>query len=171
MRITSEPRTLRETLLWRALPLLALLPLLVTGCSGGGGGKGSPPPVTVFDPNPLTASGRAGSVFVREAWIPPPAARVYRTGSGVVVNLTLENLSRSAWDSVVSGSTPVASRVALTQYSLGQDFISVPDERERVNAAAQLFDISRPLVPGERVPITLRLRSGSSLTLQVPVRS
>lgn len=117
-----------------------------------------------------SASGDVGSVIVREAWIPPPPGRDYPSGSGVIVGLTLVN-NGSSWDSLTSVTTPDAPRVALSQFNIAQDFISLTTNPNRIDAAAQLVGITDTMSPGERVPMTFHFSSAGSLTLQVPVRT
>lgn len=117
-----------------------------------------------------SASGGAGSVTVREAWIPPPPGGAYPRGSGVMVGLTLMN-NGSSWDSLTSVSTPDAPRVSLSQFNIAQDFISLTTDPNRIDAMAQLMGITDTISPGERVPMTFHFRSAGSVTLQVPVRT
>jgi copper(I)-binding protein len=149
------------------LPLAALL--LVLGGCGGGGSQNQPSPQQVQSVTALIASGSAGPVSVREAWIPPPPGRSYPPGSGVVVGLILRNDGNS-WDSLTSITTPVAGKVVLSQYNITQDFISLTTEPRVISASAQLQDVTRSIAPGQRVPMTLHFSSAGELSLQVPVR-
>jgi copper(I)-binding protein len=148
--------------------LLVVPPLLASGCVGSHKSPGDPAAAGPLH-DMSAATGSAGSVKVEDVFIPPPPAGIYRAGTGVLVNVTLSS-DGSEWDSVVSGSTPVAQQVALSQYNIDQDFLSVPNDDQRVSGVVQLHDISRPIAPGQAVPLTLQFSSGESATLQVPVR-
>jgi hypothetical protein len=156
-------RILLVTLTPLALPLLVL-----TGCGGSQTNKSAPQAVNLRIDN-SSASGEAGGLLVVQAWIPPPTARAYPRGSGVVVKLSMTSVS-TTWGGVVAASTPVAPRVEFSRYGIRQDLFPVPDRGTVVDGTAQLSDITRALRAGERVPLTLRTGSGESLTLQVPVR-
>jgi copper(I)-binding protein len=141
----------------------ALILLAMSGCSSGQSNAQDVPSA------PFT-SGRIGGVVIREAWIPAPIGRVYPTGSGVVVDVQLRNLSPT-WDMLASGSTPVSPRVTVSQFNITQDFISLPTYPELIDGVVQLHGITRPLAPGEVVPVTLDFKEAGPLTLQIPVRA
>lgn len=161
-RQTPGPRSL----LRRLAPIV--LVLLVAGCSGGEGSVAQTD-INAIQSDLPTASGEVGAILVREAWIPAPAGPIYRTGNAVPVDLLLVNLG-NGWDDLVRATTPVSSQVRLTRYNIPQDFISIPNGRQQVSGVAQLISINSPLIPGQRVPLTMQFRSGNSLTLQIPVQ-
>jgi hypothetical protein len=147
---------------------LALVLFAISAC--GGGQSNSPDPAANAERiGAMTASGRAGPLFVESAWIPAPPGPVYPAGSNLTMELLLENFG-STWDRVMSCSSPVSAHSVLRGFGAALDFISVPAGKETVEGQVQMFDIRRTLSPGDLVTVTLLHSADGGLTLRVPVQ-
>jgi copper(I)-binding protein len=124
----------------------------------------------------LTAAGAAEPVTVADAWIraTPPGVTT------AAAYLTLTNAG--AADALVGAASPAARVVELhtsTQMNGMRHMHAVEAVPLPTGTAVELapgglhvmlIDIVAPLVPGQRVPLTLRFANGGELALEIVVR-
>lgn len=125
---------------------------------------------------PQAGGPRAGDIVVETPWAraTPPGAVV---GAGYLV---LRNTGR-AQDTLVGASTPVAAMVQVHEVAMAggemqmreRDSLAIPPggsvRLEPGGLHLMLMDLARPLVAGERVPLTLEFARGGRVTVELTV--
>ena len=140
--------------------------LLLLGCGGGEGSSGT------------------GGISVEGAWVRAMPALSDSDGSGgrSAVYLHLKNVGDSTvW--LVGGSTPVAAAVEVHESRMEGDVMRMrqmenlplpPGETIELSPGGlhlMLLGLTRSLLDGEEVELTLRFEGAPDLAMTVPVRS
>lgn len=125
---------------------------------------------------PLAA--QAGDLRAENAWSLPTLGKV-RSG---VVYFTLTNAGKTD-DVLLSAASPVSERLEIHRNEMKRDMIQMRRLENVALPAGQsvtfapsghhlmLLDLRRPLVAGERFPLTLTFEKAAAQTVEVEVRA
>jgi copper(I)-binding protein len=119
-------------------------------------------------PEPVAATGRAGSMTVDSLYVPPPNGANYPTGSSATALITLINTAKDR-DVLLGTSSPVAGSTLVQQDGRTNNRVNIPGENRTSRGLAVLMqDLTKPISPGDTVSVTLRFQTAGDLTLAAP---
>lgn len=171
----SEPRCPSRLMALATLAVLAVSPAL------GGCGAGKDAQTTRERVVADSASGRAGPVLIRNAFVVPPEDGLqYAAGSDARVYVGLYNTG--ARPETFLGATTEAATSVLLRRGAGSSSSSSPEQVNGLEIASgdgleldadtyylELLNLGRPLRPGQFIELTFRFESAGTETLFLPV--